>query len=1198
MSLRRLFLVFRTDFALHAKRPMTWILVLIMGFLIWGLSSGSARIQSGDASVGGSKSWITSEFAIAMTVSITVLLVYTFFVAVAAGMAVIEDDERRVGEILHATPLTPREYVWGKLLAVLAAFAAVLLIQQLFSMFCYHLLPNEKAGELRGPFSLAAYLVPAIAFGLPTVIFTALTSFAVGLRWRKPILVFVLPVAMMMICGFFLWDWSPSWLAPHWNKLLMAVDPSGFRWLNETHLKVDRGVSFYNTASIPFDAIYGVSRALLLGAGVLAFLLAERRFARTMRGEVPAARKRRLVEAGAAAAAAPAAVESARSSSPLGTLSMRGGAPGFFRGAAEVARAEMRELRNAPGLYLFVPLILLQTLGANSVALGPFGTFVLATPGTIAVRMMNTLSLLVAFLLLFYTVESNQREKSTGLASIFDATPVGTAAVLFGKSLANAVVGVAVLVACFLGAAIVILVQGKVALAVVPFLLAWGLLLVPTFLVWACFINAVVSITRNRYATYGVGLLALSISGWAQFRGKMNWVFNWNLWSAVRWSDMGPFEMDRTAILLNRLLFLSLAAFFVVVAVRFHGRREADPVRILHRLRPRALWGTVLRLAPFALVPAILGTALGVMISRGGQSESAKKKARDYWKQNIATWKDAKQPEVVDVDVTLKLDPQRSHFATEGRFTLSNPHDVPLARFALTGGFHWTEPKWTLDDKEYKPENRTSLFAFTPETPLPPGGRVTVGFAYEGDFPNGISKNGGGAGEFILPAGVVLTAFGPSFVPEVGYDEEIGIEEDKNRYEPRVYPDDFYVGRTEAAFGSGSAFTARIAVSGPAAYRYNSVGVLESETVEKEVRTAVWKTDRKVRMFNVVAGRWAEKKGEGTAIYYYPEHTVNIGELMAGLDGARKYYSEWFREYPWSELKLSEFPALATYAQGFPTNITFSEGIGFLTKQEETGNAPFTIAAHEAAHQWWGNMVLPGKGPGGDLLSEGMSHFSTILLTEQVKGLGARIELCKRLEETYGNDRQVDSEKPMVRIDGSKPGDTTVTYDKMGWVAWMLLHEMGRDNLMRGLRDFQSAYGENPDHPVLQDLTAFLRPYAPDAAAYDAFVEQWFHEVVVPEYALEGARKMAAGGGWDVVVKVTNQGAGTIPVEVAATKGARFDEKGVATAEYEEARTTVTLGKGESEDVTIHCAFDPERVLMDPDALVLQLKRKNATAKL
>src|SRR6185436_19064357 len=243
---------------------------------------------------------------------------------------------------------------------------------------------------------------------------------------------------------------------------------------------------------------------------------------------------------------------------PLRALAMASGAPSFARATRLVARVELRELRNAAGLYLFVPLILLQTLGANWEALGPFGTLLLATSGTLAVRMMNTLTLLVCFLLLFYTVESHQREKSTGLAAIFDATPVSTGAILLGKSVANAVLGISVLAGCFLGCAILMLVQGQVAIRLEPFLLTWGLLLVPTFLVWSCFVTAVVAITRNRYATYAIGLGAMSLTGWLQFKDKMNWVFHWDLWSTVRWSDMGPFQLSRGALVLNRLLVLSL----------------------------------------------------------------------------------------------------------------------------------------------------------------------------------------------------------------------------------------------------------------------------------------------------------------------------------------------------------------------------------------------------------------------------------------------------------------------------------------------------------------------------------------------------------------------------------------------------------------------------------------------------------------
>src|SRR5262249_24395141 len=150
--------------------------------------------------------------------------------------------------------------------------------------------------EIRGPFTASAYAVSALLFAMPTILFTAFTSFAVGLRWRKPILVFVLPVAMLLVCAFFLWNWSPSWLAPSWNKVLMALDPAGFRWLNETHLKVNRGVDFYNKAAIPFDTVFWASRAAMLSLALGSFLLAERHFARTMRGETSPAEKRRLVE--------------------------------------------------------------------------------------------------------------------------------------------------------------------------------------------------------------------------------------------------------------------------------------------------------------------------------------------------------------------------------------------------------------------------------------------------------------------------------------------------------------------------------------------------------------------------------------------------------------------------------------------------------------------------------------------------------------------------------------------------------------------------------------------------------------------------------------------------------------------------------------------------------------------------------------
>jgi ABC-type transport system involved in multi-copper enzyme maturation permease subunit len=1198
--------VFGLELSQTLKRPMVWVLLTILFLLTWGMSTGHVSFSSGDSSVGGKKAWLTSEFSVAFQLIIVVTLLDCFFLSIVAGTAILEDDEQRVTEILSATPLSPSEYVWGKFLAVGAAFLTILLGHLMLLAAFNHLLPNSAAAEIRGPFSAGNYLRPALFFALPTLLFFGGIAFWLGARFRRPILVFLLPVASLLVCAFFLWNWAPTWLDPRINRLLMFADPAGFRWLNETWLKLDRGVDFYNRSPIRFDLTFFLNRLVLVVAGLGAVGLAQRHLEGQIRGLATAEGKTRKsvtedVGTPSLPAAAQPALPGAGEPEQL-ALGSRTGRAGLVRDTLVVARSEVRALLSQVGLYLFIPLILLQTLGSDLLALGAFGTEVLLTPGLLAVGTMNTLTLLLSALLLFYTVESLERERATRLAPIFYSSPIATAAILFGKTLANSVVGVLVVVATFVGGLIALLIQGQVHLglgALYPFLLVWGALLLPTFLLWTSFVTAVRAVTGGRYATYGICLAALTVSLYRQLTGHMNWVGNWMLWDALHWSDMGAFELEGKALFWNRLLALGLAAFFAAVAGRAFARREADPVGIASRLRGRAFVRSALALAPWAILPLVAATVLGLAVFHGYEGGEMEKKGRDYWKKNVATWNDTHNPALVAVDLDLTLDPARRFLHDRGTYELVNDRTSPLRQIALTGGFHWRKVRWTLNGGNYQPDDRAGLYVFTPKAPLPPGGHVRIGFDFEGTVPSGISKNGGSAQEFVLPSGVVLTSFTPTFTPVVGYMDRIGIKKDENDYEPKVYPDDFYVGQTDAGFGSNSPFTTHIRITGPAAYTWNSVGTRISDEVKGGRRTTVWQSDQPVRFFNVVGGRWAVSHGVGTAIYYHPGHSFNVPAMQTALDAARRYYGEWFHPYPWRELKLSEFPSLAGYAQGFPTDISFSEGIGFLTKPDLQTNAVFLVTAHESAHQWWGNLLTPGKGPGGDLLSEGMSHFSTMLLMQQVLGEGARIEFAKRIEERYGERRRADAERPLVKIDGSHAGDETVTYDKGGWVFWMLSEQMGRERALAGLREFIRQYGNGPDYPVLQDLVATLRLSAPDPAAYDAFVRQWFFSVVVPEYRLDrGTRKRLPGGTWEATVTIRNAGTGRMAVEVAAVTGDRFDDKGKPLAAYREVRRTVTLGAGQSAALTFPCPFEPERLLVDPDARVLQLARKLALVRL
>jgi ABC-2 type transport system permease protein len=1183
--------VYRLEIAHHLRRPLFWILLLLIGFMSWELSTGHATIGSGSSSVGGGKAWITSEFAQSQLLAMMLTVLYSLFIAVAAGMTVIRDHELKVGELLHATPLSPAEYVWAKFAAVLTTFTTILMLQIGMMIFFNHGVPHGENVDVIGPFAPLAYLKPALFFALPQLIFIAGTSFALGALTRMPIVVFAIPIAVLVGGAFFLWDWSPVWLAPSINALLMIVDVSAVRWLQETWLLVDKGIDFYNHAPVGFDAVFWANRAIAVGAGLGAVAFTGARFAAHLRG-VAGGRPRRQ-------AAVSATDVAPRGHAPLSALAMRAAPVGFLAGTIEIARVELRELRRQPGLYLFGPLILIQTLG-GVVSVGAFDTPLLQTPGTQAMASMNTLSLLLCLLVLFYMVESLQRERGNGIGPISYSTPLRTGALLLGKALANTLVGAVILALNLIGSAIVIAIQGKVAFDVAPFALVWGLLLLPTLLFWSTFVGAVYSITSSRIGTYAIGLGVMGLTGFLQVRDHMNWVANWPLWSASRWTDIATFELDRTPLILNRVLVLGMAALFVALTVRLFPRREADAVQRLHRLRPGALARGALGLLPFAFVPLVAGTWLGVLVSRGYEGGLQKKLEHDYWRQNVATWSDAPGVALRDVDMDVEFEPTRRFFRVKGWYDLSNPNAAPLARFALTGGTHWKKVAWTLNGAPYKPEDRSRLYVFTPVGPLGPGAKTRVGFSYEGVYRDGISKNGAGSMEFILPSAVVLTGFsGPSFAPQLGYLKDVGIEEKKNRADGRVYPAGFHQGYTPTDLPMADQwFTTRMRITGPAHFRFNATGVLVDEKVANGRRTTVWKSDRPVRIFNVVGGRWKVKEGGGAAVYYDPRHAYNVEEMHEALVGARRWYSKWFAPYPWRDLRLSEFPALATYAQAPATNITFSESIGFLTRSQPQSKAAFWVASHEAAHQWWGNLVTPGRGPGGEVISESMAHFSTILLTERVKGLEQRIAFCRQIEDHYANQRRADDEQPLTRLDMSRDTDKTVLYDRGGFVLWMLFQHLGPERAFEGLRSFVAAWRDGPDHPVLEDYLDHMRRYAPDPIAYDAFVDQWFRRVTVPELRLNDSRVARAGDVWEARASIRNAGSGAVPVEVAATRGVRFPKPGEKAEPYRESRVTVSLDPQHPRELVIRCPFQPEALVVDPDVTLLQLERSKARTTL
>jgi len=1185
--------------------------VLLFGvvFSVLGLSS-TALLPSGDGSVGSTRPFINSQYALTSFFALSGFVVYSFFAAVLGGLTVIRDDENRVSELLHSTPLTAAEYIGGKFAGALLSLVLVLVLHTSFAMVFFEVVPGH--GPV-GPFHLRNYLVPALIFGLPPIVLFAGLAFAVGEWTRKPMMVFAIPIAIVFALPFF-FTWSPPWLSPSADRLLMILDPSGLRWLTRVALGDGPTVAFVNTAAVSFDGTFVFNRVLHVGLAVGA-VLATIPHARTViaRGGAavesavgsavrlrlgirgrrkwpgptsPASSGRQL---GASRLEDLTQAESAR----LHALQMTNCRPGLLSSTVHMARAEIRELVSQPALYLFVPLLVALIFGEATSAYGPFEEPLILTAGTMAVSTFGILTFVICAVLLFYTVESIHRERVTGFDAILYACPIRTAAFLLAKNIGSAVLVGALLAVAMAATLPMLALQGHGRVEFWPFLLVWGLLMTPTFLVWNAFVTFVLAIVRERYTAYAIGLAALALAFRHLQQESMNWVYNWTLVGTLRWSDFGAFDLNGTAILLNRVLVIATALFLTAVSVRLFARVAPDTTRLLHRLRPANLARASLRTAPLLIAPALIAGVLGLQIRNGFQGQGAADRDKDYWRQNAETWSDVTAPAVTHIDLEIDLEPGERAVTVTGTYSMVNATDEPMRSLAFTARPPFDDIKWTLDGRAIESEDRSGLHVLEPSFAVAPSQSFEIGFVFAAVYPRGLTRNGGGVSQFVLPSGIVLHNLRNSFLPTPGFVEGIGIDRD-NYVEPAAVPHNFW----QEEQRSPPPYTTRIEITAPSAYTINAVGSKVEERTAGDRTTVVWESDHPVGAVNIVGGRWNVRREGSTAVFFHPGHEYNVGDMLETLVAARERYSEWFYPYPWKELKLSEYPNLDTNAMGFPTNIPFSEGLGFLAEPGAEVDAAFVVTAHEAAHQWWGNVLAAGRGPGTGHLVEGLATYSSLLLLEAQRGVEARIKLARQMETSYLLRRRVALESPVGTIENDQaPWDRAVVYDKGAWVQWMLHNHMGRDNALAGLQDFIRYYVEDGSNPTLQHMIQFLRPHAPDPEAYDTFVEQWFFDIVLPEFKIENAIVTKSGTGWEVSATLENVGSGVVTIAVVATAETQPSDS-VRTSDPRSRAISLQLEPGRSTRISFVTDFQPQRLIVDPDIEVLQRNREAASAVL
>ena len=334
---------------------------------------------------------------------------------------------------------------------------------------------------------------------------------------------------------------------------------------------------------------------------------------------------------------------------------------------------------------------------------------------------------------------------------------------------------------------------------------------------------------------------------------------------------------------------------------------------------------------------------------------------------------------------------------------------------------------------------------------------------------------------------------------------------------------------------------------------------------------------------------------------------VSVGEAAAQ---AIRYYSDRFGPYPYSKLALTQMPG--DESQGWPSLI-FLSSYAFLDAQErqELHLAPYeislqgTIAAHETAHQWWGDLTVWSTYR-DQWFSEGLANYSALMMLED-KDPAAFHQIMEKYRSNL-MQKNKDGIAPMdagpvtlgARLLSSRfpQGYEAITYGRATWLFYMLRTMLDdaeaeqhggtvptgpEEPFVRGLRKFRERYeGRSITTRELLDVFAEDLPPAlryEGKSSLDWFLNGWINGTSLPKLELRGVRFSTKDGSTVITGTILQKDA---PTDLVTS---------VPLYRADSARSIMLLGRvfadGRESTFRITAPAGTHKILLDPRDAIL-----------
>jgi Peptidase family M1 domain len=275
-----------------------------------------------------------------------------------------------------------------------------------------------------------------------------------------------------------------------------------------------------------------------------------------------------------------------------------------------------------------------------------------------------------------------------------------------------------------------------------------------------------------------------------------------------------------------------------------------------------------------------------------------------------------------------------------------------------------------------------------------------------------------------------------------------------------------------------------------------------------------------------------------------PDPTPRIENLTGAVIDALDFMTEEFGPTPIRNLAITPIPG--GFGQGFP-GLVYLSTLAYLDPgqlppqlRDRTGQTFFSelLEAHEVAHQWWGNLVVPVSYH-DDWLIESLANYSALLLLERKQGTKALDSVLddyrNHLLTKTASGRSLESSGPIVwgyRLESSLAPDAwrTVTYEKGTWIIHMLRRRLGDEKFLSLLRDI-SSHHHSISTEQFRELASQYAPPSPDPGL-QIFFDNWVYGTGIPSVRLSYSWRAGKLSGTLAQRDVDGTFSAFVPVEV------------------------------------------------------------------